>query len=41
MIDERLRETSPIRAEMFGDGICYAAVVSKELDSETLPLMMG
>ena len=30
---------SPIGAEAFGDGFCDAAVVTKELDSETLPLM--
>ena len=30
---------SPIGAESFGDGDCYTAVVTKELDSETLPLM--
>ena len=30
---------SPIGAGTFGDGDCYAAVVTKELDSETLPLM--
>ena len=30
---------SPISAETFGDGFCYAVVVTEELDSETLPLM--
>ena len=30
---------SPIGAETFGDGVCEPAVVTKALDSETLPLM--
>ena len=30
---------SPIGVETFGDGVGDAAVVTKELDSETLPLM--